>query len=592
MEAFSTASAARAGARRGRQRTNLLDEQTLVDASHGPNVSRCPPPARAQVSEVDQVTMFAVRKLEVHRTADLDEAQRDAVDATEGPVLLIAGPGAGKTLTLVRRTLNILLRGLQSPRRSCCARSPRRRPSSCDRLRSQPPRPATTAISAGSERDDPRSLQRVRGPLPPPDAARAGYEVLDELTQLLFIFEHFDEIVGSRTTTGPVSRAAGGPVDGHRGRSAATSTRSPRSSSTRRSSLASRRSVPRSARRAPTGATRRLSRRRTASTSPTFSASFSTLLDDPDVGRRVAAGDPLRPGRRVPGHQLRPGAAPDAAHARRHGTSASSATRTRACTGSAARPSGTSSSSRRRFPDCDAGQADDQLPLARADRRALRPLDGLGRLVEPAGGPPFRFDKTIEPDPDGEFPDYPAVFCIWGTRRRATKAKRFADLVAFLKENGVIEDYSQVALLLHSVRESTAGRTSTRSSEQGIPAFCPRARGYFENEEIRLMVACFALLLGWHGDGRGEIDGPQRSPSSHATWTSAIVELGARYRGSAPARPSGCRRSSARSTRSTRARASTCGPPTTSTSCLALEPFAAACGTRTAPATSRSSRSS
>ena len=32
-----------------------------------------------------------------------------------------------------------------------------------------------------------------------------------------------------------------------------------------------------------------------------------------------------------------------------------------------------------------------------------------------ATGPPFRFPKTIEPDPDAEFPDYPAVFCIWGT---------------------------------------------------------------------------------------------------------------------------------------------------------------------------------
>jgi len=39
---------------------------------------------------------------------DLDEAQRAAVVTTEGPVLLIAGPGSGKTLTLIRRTLHIL----------------------------------------------------------------------------------------------------------------------------------------------------------------------------------------------------------------------------------------------------------------------------------------------------------------------------------------------------------------------------------------------------------------------------------------------------------------------------------------------------
>ena len=37
-----------------------------------------------------------------------------------------------------------------------------------------------------------------------------------------------------------------------------------------------------------------------------------------------------------------------------------------------------------RMPGCADGQADDQLPLPPRDRRALRPLDGLGRLVQPA----------------------------------------------------------------------------------------------------------------------------------------------------------------------------------------------------------------
>lgn len=46
---------------------------------------------------------------------DLNDAQRDAVIATDGPLLLIAGPGAGKTLTLIRRTLHLLTAKLAEP---------------------------------------------------------------------------------------------------------------------------------------------------------------------------------------------------------------------------------------------------------------------------------------------------------------------------------------------------------------------------------------------------------------------------------------------------------------------------------------------
>ena len=67
-------------------------------------------------------------------------------------------------------------------------------------------------------------------------------------------------------------------------------------------------------------------------------------------------------------------------------------------------------------------------------------------------GPPFRFDKTIAADPKGQHPYYPAVISIWGRDAR-DEAERFAELVEFLKRSAVIADYSQVALLLHSVRD-------------------------------------------------------------------------------------------------------------------------------------------
>ena len=142
------------------------------------------------------------------------------------------------------------------------------------------------------------------------------------------------------------------------------------------------------------------------------------------------------------------------------------------------------------------------------------------------GGVPFRFDKTIEPDPKAKYPDYPAVFSIWGKDAR-DEASRFADFVAYLKSKSVIEDYSQIALLLHSVRQDHSGPYIEALQRKGIPAFCPRARAYFENDEIRDMVGCFAIVLGWHSVGRGQVAGAVADLANYVD--RAIVELARHY---------------------------------------------------------------
>jgi DNA helicase-2/ATP-dependent DNA helicase PcrA len=46
---------------------------------------------------------------------ELNDSQREAVSYSDGPLLVIAGPGSGKTLVLVVRALKILLQGLAQP---------------------------------------------------------------------------------------------------------------------------------------------------------------------------------------------------------------------------------------------------------------------------------------------------------------------------------------------------------------------------------------------------------------------------------------------------------------------------------------------
>ncbi|MDP9474403.1 MAG: ATP-dependent helicase [Actinomycetota bacterium] len=150
------------------------------------------------------------------------------------------------------------------------------------------------------------------------------------------------------------------------------------------------------------------------------------------------------------------------------------------------------------------------------------------------GGRPFRYRKTVVPDPNTEHPDYPAVFSVWG-QDATDEASRFADMVAYLKAQGVVEDYSQVALLLHTVRMDHSGPYIEALKKKGIPAYCPRARAYFENEEVRLLVGAFAAIFGWHGEGRGDLKGGALNELA-AYADRCLVELASRF---APPHPLG-----------------------------------------------------
>ena len=129
---------------------------------------------------------------------ELTDSQRAVVGHTDGPLLVIAGPGAGKTHSIVLRALNLLLLEKAAPKEVVlCTFTEKAAFEMRDRL-------AAAARQVGCK-DDLSELtiatihgfcnrllteHRHRTPL------GHGYETLDDLTQLLFIFEHFDAIIG------------------------------------------------------------------------------------------------------------------------------------------------------------------------------------------------------------------------------------------------------------------------------------------------------------------------------------------------------------------------------------------------------------
>jgi len=121
----------------------------------------------------------------------------------------------------------------------------------------------------------------------------------------------------------------------------------------------------------------------------------------------------------------------------------------------------------------------------------------------------FRFDKTIIADPDGDFPDYPAVVRVSGESKE-DQSENLADLVKHLLDHGIVKDANQVALLLHSVRTEHSSTYIDALSARGIKSFCPRARAFFDLEEVRLVVGTLARIFDYVGDNRGTAYGTVR----------------------------------------------------------------------------------
>lgn len=468
---------------------------------------------------------MAIADLILREFPELNQEQREVINHTEGSLRVIAGPGSGKTLVLVVRVLNILLQGLAQPREILlCTFTEKAAFELRDRL-------SLTAKKLGYQGNMSDLLVgtihgicndfilrfRHRTPL------GNNYEVLDELTQLLFIFDYFDEIVGQEGNGKYLSRwtSRWGAIEGARSYfnkiteelidpvkllefddpfvqaiGKAYQTYENKLFDTNRVDFAHLQKL------------------------------FLQLLEDTEAGTALAGRsryvmvDEYQDTNFVQ-EQLLLKLARNGRNICVVGDEDQSLYRFRGATvrNILEFP--------HHFKTC---QTITLSANYRSHSKIVNAYDKFMSSWDWSGGSKrdaFRYNKSIIPDPEGKFTEYPAVFAIWGENRK-DEATRFAELIGFLKLHRVIEDESQVALLLHSVRLEHSGDYIKALEAKGIPAFCPRARGYFENEEIQYMVACFAVFLGYYGRLRGEISG--RSLQELANYVDECIKaLGQNY---------------------------------------------------------------
>jgi DNA helicase-2/ATP-dependent DNA helicase PcrA len=447
---------------------------------------------------------------EVHPTIEkhfsyLNASQRNAVAHTDGPLLIIAGPGSGKTLVLVIRALNILLLEKARPNEMIlCTFTEKAAYELRDRV-SQAARALgytgdLSQLQIGTIHSiSNRYLTRYRLHT----GWGSGYEVLDELTQPLFIFENFETIVGSEDSNGAYLgkwstrwTAIKGLVEFFN--KITEELVDPDALVALKDAFLV--GVGR-AYQCYTDMLREKNRLDFAHQQKLF----YELLKTPDIYKEIQEEaqyvmvDEYQDTNYVQEQLLLRLAAPQ----------------NNLCV------VGDDDQSLYRFRGAtvrnilEFGKHFDLCPQVRLTvnyRSHERIIAAYNRFMDgcdwsnPKSALDFRYTKEIEANPDAEQPNYPAVFAIWGADRK-DESGRLADLVYYLKSNGVIQDYNQVAVLLHSVRQDHSGEYIDALKGHGIPTFAPRARAYFENHEVGLIVACYAVLLGWYQDNRGSLFG-------------------------------------------------------------------------------------
>ena len=107
----------------------------------------------------------------------------------------------------------------------------------------------------------------------------------------------------------------------------------------------------------------------------------------------------------------------------------------------------------------------------------------------------FRYPKRIVPRSDIKFVDNPSVIKV---SVEASEEEYFQEVLFFindLKNKGVLKDYNQIAFLFRSVKNPFVIGLANYLEENGISVFSPRSALFFEREEIQLLLGAIIFIF-------------------------------------------------------------------------------------------------
>jgi len=106
----------------------------------------------------------------------------------------------------------------------------------------------------------------------------------------------------------------------------------------------------------------------------------------------------------------------------------------------------------------------------------------------------FRYDKTIEPHEKTTL-NSPAVVKLASVEDEDEWREKILSFIKKLLETGKLTDYNQIAFLFNSVKHERVTRLARFLESNGVNVYSPRSDMFFQRDEIKLMIGCLMLMF-------------------------------------------------------------------------------------------------
>ena len=114
----------------------------------------------------------------------------------------------------------------------------------------------------------------------------------------------------------------------------------------------------------------------------------------------------------------------------------------------------------------------------------------------------FRYEKEIVPNPEKTFVDMPTVLKIPGNPNTDNWHDEVRAFLYHLKDTDTLTDWNQVAFLFRSVQNPKVVALAKALEASGIPVYSPRSNQFFERKEIRLMIGALIFIFPQYPEAR------------------------------------------------------------------------------------------